>query len=207
MHDRIFAVPGFVEDDGAHREFVDGDHGLKLDWGVILPGMPEYNDAVDAAAEHILGYDIPPNYILSVANGTTDITFSVVESMREREPSNRTTILVTHKLPTREVAFTERTQYVLEDDNVDFLLILEDVATKGSTSAKLATRALSLGVRNVRVLNFVQRRAQLERLDAAGVEHDSLMHDYSLPTYTPEECNTLTEGYCNKGMQLIPHGS
>lgn len=206
FRDRILEIPGFVEPDSQHHGFADGDHGKKVDAGVILPGMPEYEELVGLTALRIMRYKVRPNAILGVANGTSEIVFDISQRVKEIDKTYNLQALATHKRD-KKVYLSDFTKNYLKQNNPN-LLIFDDVGTTGSTTAELAEKSLESGARTARVLYIILRQAQLRHLHKK-VAYDSVIPgDLSeeLPTYSPKECRKI--GYCvpKKECKFIPHG-
>jgi orotate phosphoribosyltransferase len=84
----------------------------------------------------------------------------------------------------------------------DFVLALEDVGTKGTTSASAVVAARKAGAARAEVLNTWQRRPELEELVGIGAVYSSMIHE-DMPTLTAAECRA--SGYCAQGWELIEH--
>ena len=206
LREEFLAVPGFVQADKVHSEFADGDHGQKLDAGVILPGMPEYEDWIDTTANHIAeNCDPVPTALMSVANGTSFVIFDVIEKLQSRKPPINLLPLVTRK-EEKKVFLTQNTIKLIDENQPD-VLIFDDIGTRGSTTAKLALEALKLGAKRVRVLYTMLRRQNLERLDKHEIGYDSVIPgdvEEQFPTYTPNDCKKI--GLCLERWELLGHG-
>jgi hypothetical protein len=105
FRDRLLAVPGFVEPDGFHHVFADGDHGQKFDWNACVNGMPAYEEARKRAGDRIHETG-EPSHLLGTANGAIDITLDVVEYMQRRYNSHIAPLFTQKDPQTKKVSLS-----------------------------------------------------------------------------------------------------
>jgi phosphoribosylpyrophosphate synthetase len=187
-----------------HTEFVDGMHGQKVDFDGIKETDPLYHKWVGVNVDAIKAMCDPlPEVIIGVANGTNRLAHSVASKLE-----GQSLALETYKDPNdfKKVYLTNLARTALSGINPELAVIVEDVGTTGSTSVQVARQALDAGAWHVLVINTLQRREQLEKLKKAGVPHHAIIKKI-LPTFTPEDCNNLPEGFCHRGWELHERAS
>ncbi len=113
--------------------------------------------------------------------------------------------LTTEKVDAKTVRLDDAARKVIATGIVKYALTVEDVGTTGGTTVSAVADLQEMGVGFIESINGHQRNASLPRLEAAGVPHKAMILDTSLPTFTPEACNTDPAGYCAQGILLIPH--
>jgi orotate phosphoribosyltransferase len=184
-----------LDPEDLHHEFVSGMHGRKLDFDLMPTGGSFYKQWMDANVQYIReNYATQPDMILGVADGANRMAISIALGL-----GNGIIGLTTDKISPKSVALSKVAKDFISTHKPEFVLIVEDVGTAGTTSASAAAEALAAGAKKVSVLNTWQRREHLEKLEEAGVEYDSIIKDF-LPTYQPEDCV-----YCKQGVKFIPH--
>src|SRR6266496_4710756 len=205
FRNHIIEAPDVFDPEGVHHEFVSGMHGRKLDFGAIPTDSDLFREWVNISAASIhrlyAGTTLGTHVLLSVANGTNDLVTPVTDVLYE-EYDEKWDPLETEKISPKAVALTDESAQFFERYNPDFVLALEDAATRGTTSASAILAAREAGARRVEALNTWQRRPQLEELVGIGAVYYSIIHE-DLPTLTPDECSA--SGYCAEGWRLIPH--
>lgn len=186
---------------GTHHEFVSGMHGRKLDFDVIQKDSNLFREWVKVVAQYINDNygDVPRGKLalLSVANGTNRLVEPVA-----KELGGGVAVLLTGKISPKAVKLTDGSANKLKKLDPDLVIAIEDVGTKGTTSASAVVSARENGAKKAEALNTWQRRSQLEELEAIGATYHSIIHE-NLPTYEPEECKT--NGYCSKSWKFIKH--
>jgi hypothetical protein len=190
-----------LDPEGLHHEFVSGLHGRKLDFDLIPDDSNLFNRWVETVCEKLK--ELYPEevakglVIISVANGTNRVVPLVAGLL-----GNGSISYLTEKVSPKAVKLVDGAEAALKASQPEFAVIIEDVGTKGTTSASAAKSALASGVKRVEVLNTWQRRDKLEELDAIDVKYNAVIFEL-LPTLDPEECNKT--GYCAQGWQYIEH--
>jgi phosphoribosylpyrophosphate synthetase len=190
-----------LDPEGVHHEFVSGMHGRKLDFDAI----PTDNDlflewvAIVAQAVRELYPDVPLDklVLLSVAGGTNRLVGPVAKLL-----GGGVHALLTEKVSPKAVKLTAEAEKMITKLQPDLVLAVEDVGTRGTTSASAVVAARAAGATRVEALNTWQRREQLEELEAIDAVYHSIINDV-LPTLSPEECRA--SGYCAQGWQYIEH--
>ncbi len=189
---------GVLDAEGTHHEFVSGMHGQKLDFDIIKNEDPLYQEWITATANFIRRELRLPEVIIGVANGTNRVALDVA-----RRFNGDVLGLVSEKdqQNSKILRLSSAAERVFGLMRPEFVVVKEDVGTTGSNSVQVATQALEAGAQHVLVLATWKRRAQLERLDEAGIDYAAMI-DEPLTTYTPEECTA--EGFCADGWKFIP---
>ncbi|HSX43827.1 MAG TPA: hypothetical protein VLE69_00805 [Candidatus Saccharimonadales bacterium] len=204
------ATPGFIDEEGVvHHEFNGGDHGLKMDFGVVKKGMPEYDTWVELNRDAIRSRYPDSNelIVVGVANGTTDFAFDVADAVGHHAVG-----LKSEKLPDKQVRLTQAAKLYLENymrKEPAVTVVLDDVGTTGRLAGLLALECLSVGAvssdvqytwQRSRVLWFLKN---LEKDKKNNIRHVALINEV-VPSLSPKDC--LSKGDCSKGVELIPHG-
>ncbi|HEX5448107.1 MAG TPA: hypothetical protein VFW90_02820, partial [Candidatus Saccharimonadales bacterium] len=135
-----------LDSEGVHHEFVSGMHGRKLDFDVIPDNDPllrEWIEAVTAAIDKLYP-DIPRNKLalLSVANGTNRLVGPVAEKL-----GGGVTALLTEKESPKSVRLALESAKRLKELDPVLVVAIEDVGTKGTTSASAVRSARSAGAK------------------------------------------------------------
>jgi len=196
---RHLAKAGTKDPARVHSEFNQGLHGQKRDLGQIKRGTPLFGEWVEVKSDFIIEqwHDRLPDALIDVAWGTGDLT---------EEISKRLGILYlsTEKTPDRKPYLTEKAKLLIARFHPLHGVIIEDVASKGTNSLSVAESVLEEGIPEVEVLNTTQRFETVPLLDENGIPYKSVFTEV-LPTFTPEECRTLPEGFCKREFDLIPY--
>lgn len=186
---------GILDDETIHHEFVSGVHGRKLDFDKILTGSELYNLWVDVSVEFIKdNYKTLPDMILGVANGTNRLAVSIAAKL-----GNGTIGLMSEKQTSRSSQLHKSVEDVIRGYEPNFVLVVEDVGTSGTTSETTARKALEAGAKYVEVLNGWQRNSKLEKLEDSNIKYRSVIVE-TLPNYQPSDCE-----YCKAGSVLVKH--
>ena len=192
---------GILDPKDVHHEFVSGLHGRKLDFDSIEADSPLFSEWIavtTAALKELYSPERLQNVVLaSVANGTNRVVPLVAESL-----GNGASYLLTEKSSPKSARLVAEAAASMPELKDRFFVVLEDVGTKGTTSASVVLALRETGAKDIEVLNTWQRREQLEELVAVDVPHHAVIKDM-LPTYTPEECQA--EGLCAAGAKFIEH--
>lgn len=209
FRDHIIEAPGVLDPKGVHHELVSGMHGRKLDFDSIPTDSDLFNEWADIAAQTIRrlyrGQALGSRVLLSVANGTNRLVGPVADRLNEGATIELWTPLQTDKVSPKAVKLTDEAASAFMEMQPEFVLALEDVGTRGTTSASAVLAARAAGARRVEALNTWQRRPRLEELLGIGAVYNSIIHE-DLPTLSPDECRAAG-GYCDQGWQLIEHAS
>ncbi len=192
LRERIL-TEGVLDPEDMHHEFVSGMHGRKLDFDRIETASSLYEDWTDAFAEYIrTEYQQQPNALIGVANGANRLALSIAAKLK-----NGAVGLITEKDTPKSAKPVDSSLDYLSSYKPDFVLVIEDVGTSGTSSASVCRAVIEAGAKKVEVLNTWQRREQLEKLDEAGFSYQAMIKEV-LPTYAPEACD-----YCANGVKLI----
>lgn len=189
---------GAVECGRVHSEFSQDSplHGQKVDMDRIPTDDPLFETWVDATAEHISTTygDKLPEVVVGVANGMNRVVYRVAKELG---------VLGLQTVKVRPgVAILEPDKLVdLMELEPEFALILDDVGSTGRTTASVASTVIWARVPRVEVLYTWQRTPELPRLIEIGVAHRAIINT-PLPTFTPEECASLPEGFCANDYRL-----
>lgn len=206
FHQTVMAEAiGVVDPEGVqHHEFVDGGHGRKVDYDKIKTNTRLFDEWMELYARFIaeLYADRRPAALLGMANGANRISSRVATIL-----GGGIVGLTTEKVDKKTVRVDESSRACISSLAIDFVLTVEDMGTTGSTTATAVLDLRSLGVVDIEATNTHQRNPTLPRLDELGITYHSMIVDDSLPTYQPDECATLPDGYCRQGVLLIPHGT
>lgn len=190
-----------LDPEGLHHEFVSGLHGRKLDFDLIDRKSDLFNHWIRVVAETIkkLYPDIPRNklMLLSVAGGTNRLVGPVA-----KELGGGVVAVLTEKTSPRSVRLTEKAKKQIQALKPELVLAVEDVGTRGTTSATAVTGAKEAGAKRVETLNTWQRSDSLSELDTIGAVYNCAIKEL-LPNFTPGECRA--KGYCAKGWKLVDH--
>lgn len=191
--------PSDAED--VHHEFVGGMHGRKIDFDAIDGDSPLFDEWLAMIVATIKKLYSPERLkdvvLVSVANGTNRVVPTVTEML-----GNGATYLLTEKASPKSGKLTAEALAKMPALTNHFFIVIEDVATKGTTSASVVQDLRANGGHDIEVINSWQRREPLEELDAVDVPYHAIIKEI-LPTFTPEEC--ATSGLCAAGSRLIEH--
>ncbi|HJQ08158.1 MAG TPA: hypothetical protein VJ836_01600 [Candidatus Saccharimonadales bacterium] len=189
---------GVLDPEGVHHECAYGAHGRKLDFDRIPTKAPLFREWVDVNAAAIRQrHPKLPQAVLGVADGANRLSRHVAHELG-------VVALFTHKVSAREVELTTTSRSRLLRLQEGLVVVLKDVCTTGGT-AYTAVRSLREAVaREVAAEGQFtwNRQGELRAFADAGIPYTAII-DESLPTYTPEQCQT--QGYCAQGWQLIVH--
>lgn len=186
---------GILDDETVHHEFVSGMHGRKIDFDKIPTGSELYRLWVDTCVAFIReNYDTLPDVVLGVANGANRLAVSIAAKLQ-----NETIGLMSEKQTSRSSQLHKSAEDVIHGYRPNFVLVVEDVGTSGTTSETTAKRALEAGAKHVEVLNTWQRNQKLEKLDGSHIKYRSVIVEM-LPNYQPDNCQ-----YCKAGSVLVKH--
>lgn len=187
---------GILDKEGVHHVFSQGLHGRKLDFDLIPDDSDLFNQWVDVTADFVReNYEKLPGAIVGVANGTNRLGFAVAGKLGisgfdtvKPEGSRNQPVL------------TESSKEGLKKLNPDFVIILEDVGTRGTNSSSVAKSIRELGYGNLEVINTWQRSESLPLLDAQNIPYKAVIKEV-LISYPPENCE-----YCKQDWELLGHG-
>ncbi len=203
FRDRVMTDPvGVLDPPTQHHEFVSGNHGRKLDFDKILTGSDFFKQWTNVYAQWIserYRNDLP-DALIGVANGANRLSSSVAPFVVDTISG-----LLTDKVDKKTVKANSASRFIIQQLKPEFVLIIEDVGTTGSTTATLVEDLQSLGVSRIEAVTTWQRNPNLEQLDKLGIMYSSMIPE-ALPMFKPEECRSNSEGFCNQGVLLIPHG-
>lgn len=201
FRDRVYTDPtGVLDPEDLHHEFVSGAHGRKLDFDKIFDGTDMFIHwmSVYARAVKEMYPNRRPDVVVGIANGANRVARHVGYLLGIQS-------LETVKTDKKAVELNEDALAYLDDNEVKFALITEDVGTTGGTSMTAADHLRDVGVRRIEAVNGWQRNQTLAKFDDARIPHNAVILE-PLPTFSPEDCLSDSEGYCAKGVELIPHG-
>lgn len=195
FRDRLI-TGGVLDREGLHHEFAYGTHGRKLDFGIITPDHPLYDDWVGECVSALRERPRLPAAVLGIANGTNQLAEAIADELG-------VTALITHKVSPRAVAVTDESMLELAVlDPLAGVTAIEDVGTTGGTTLSGIESVRASGLQRVDALVTWQRTETLTALAAAGIASRSIIYE-PLPTYEPDQCAAI--GYCALGWDLIPH--
>lgn len=187
---------GILDKEGTHHVFSQGLHGRKIDFDLIPDDSDLFKQWVDVTANFIReSYETLPEAIIGVANGTNRLALAVADKLGVAGLDT-----VKPEGSRNQPVLTEESKNRLKDLNPGFLVILEDVGTRGTNSSSVAKSVRELGFDNFEVINTWQRSETLPLLDEINAPYKSVIKEV-LISYKPEECE-----YCAKGWKLLGHG-
>ena len=209
FRDRLLNDPiGVLDSEKVHHEFVRGQHGRKLDFDKILTGTEFFHQwmaVYGAWIAHMYNGDLP-DIIVGEADGANRIAKPLAQIVLGDSELG----LLTEKdhSDNRIVRPTEEAKQKIFDLKPDYVLVVDDAGTTGSTQAQTARELFDLGVPRIEAVNTWQRSLELPELIAIGVKYRAMVHE-PLPTYEPGECRMLPQGYCyqmtfDSSMVYIP---
>lgn len=208
---------GILDPNGIHHEFVSGAHGQKLDFDLIPtykdgssednPDLPKkffylYEKWISTAARFIQEeFPRMPEVILGVANGTNRVAKDVAIVLSElTDEKLRGYATEKDKENEKILWLPEKVEDKITKLAPELVVVIEDVGTTGSQSVQVAQQAIGAGANRVVVVPTWQRQERLARLDEAGIEYRSIIHE-PLPTYSPDDC--VKTGFCSQGWGFI----
>ncbi len=176
-----------------HQEFKKGQHGIKVDFGhaAIAEGTALFSEWVDVTHDYIEGeYRQLPDGLVRVDSGTNALVGAVIKKF-----GTHVLDIATEKKP--DIGLTHAARKIITHERPNFLLVLDDVGTTGSTTRSVVDQIERLGVPRVEVLYALQRTVSLPYLARVAVQS---MIRRPMPTYEPEQCR-----YCHEGYELIEY--
>lgn len=209
FHQNVLTDPiGILDPPGViHHEFADGHHGRKLDFDKISSEDELYIQWVDLYAQYIKSRyrtrTAMPDALVGVANGANRLSRDIPSHFDGRL-GKKVLSLFTVKTTSGDMRITDDSIAILDSKRVKFALIVEDVSTTGSTTAKVVDRLRELGQRRIEVVSTWQRSFSLPHLENKNVRHGAMIY-HPMPMFAPEECRTSPEGYCARGIELEVH--
>lgn len=189
-----------VDPEGLHQEFGQGLHGQKVDFDQIGEKTDLFGKWVELVAGAIREYyPVSPDVLVGVANGTNRIIRPLSQRL-----GNQPLTFETVKKARSSPELNEISKKAIEIAAPSFVLVVEDIGTKGTNSLSVVRSVQETGVENIGVLNTLQRSPELELLLTHGISYRSIL-SYILPTYTPEGCREF--GHCAQGWKLLLYGT
>ena len=201
LRERILNDPIQVLDPpDQHHEFANGDHGRKLDFDRITTGSDFFWQWVSAYTNWVneVYRGQHPDVLVGVANGANRLATTMSASVG-------TVALETYKKDKKTVGLNNMARIAIDELNPRFALIIEDVGTTGGTTSTVVPQLREMGVERIEVAHTWIRKPGLIELNRLDVPYSAMIHE-PLPTFAESECHTLTNGFCNQGVILIPHG-
>lgn len=190
-----------LDPEGVHHEFVSGLHGRKLDFDTIPSDSRLFEEWVEAVARRVHELYIAENagkiVLVSVANGTNRLVPIVAA-----EVGHKVVGVLTAKESAKSVKLLPESVEAIKAIKPEVAVAIEDVGTRGTTSASAVSDVRRLNVPRVEALNTWQRRQQLEELEAIGAPYNAVIFE-PLPSLSPAECRAT--GYCAYGWEFIEH--
>lgn len=188
-----------------HNEFKDGGHGVKVDMEFIPPGSVLFNDLIIASAEKIKStHEQIPQVIIGIANGGNPWALALADKLgvegveTEKDENDHALMPYESRLAMRKIM-------------PDEVLIADDQGTTGTSTLPVIEQVQLNKMRNrhpvkrISVFYIVQRQLALPKLDERKIPHDSLI-TLDIKTYKDARaCETDPQGYCTRGIKLIPH--
>jgi hypothetical protein len=193
-----------IDPEGVHSEFVSGMHGQKIDFDKLGDKDPLYGDWIEVNADHLEeNFPVLPDFVIGVANGTNRVVHDLAKFMKGRVVALESE---KDKDDSKVLRLRENAAKIIKIMRPALVVVVEDVGTTGSNSVQVALGALQAGAGEAIVVTTWKRRPELERLQEAGIEYQAII-DNPLPTFTPEECETLPEGFHARGWDFNPRKS
>ena len=151
---------GILDKEGVHHVFSQGLHGRKLDFDLIPDDSELFSQWVDVTADFIReNYDNLPEAVIGVANGTNRLALAVADKLGVAGFDT-----VKPEGSRNQPVLTEASKKKLKELNPEFIVILEDVGTRGTNSSSVAKSVRELGFVNFEVINTWQRSETLPLL-------------------------------------------
>jgi hypoxanthine phosphoribosyltransferase len=200
FRDRVFTDPiGVLDPEDLHHEFVSGNHGRKLAFDKIEEGTDMFIHwmSVYARAVREMYPTRRPDVVVGIANGANRVARHVGSLIGVQA-------LETVKLNAKTVVLNDEALAYLDDNEVRFALITEDVGTTGNTSMTAANHLRELGVRRIEVVNGWQRNPSLSVFEENRLPYQAVVN-HPLPMFSAEACASDPAGYCAQGVDLIEH--
>lgn len=180
-----------------HSEFRSGLHGFKADFEKAAPvGSKEFEDWVEVTADFIeTEYYRPPDVLVSVANGTNELTTRTASRLGAYVIG-----LETQKdSKNKRLKLTDLAELTLNRYGHEFALILDDVGTTGSNSSQVTDLLRPHFISRIEVLNTIQRSQFLPELDKRGISYRAIYTEV-MQNFTPQDCREF--GLCAQGVVL-----
>jgi len=193
---------GIRDPAGTHHEFSQGMHGLKWDFDDIPDDSELFHEWVGISADFIVdNYEILPNVLLAIANGTNRVVRPVTEIL-----GGGVIALETEKKPgsKSEIIIPPKARLIIAKLINPFVLKIDDVGTTGASiaSAGLKVRKINPSA-HLEALVTLKRSLTLPHLDKIDVPYKSII-DEPEEDYTKEDCED--HGYCaDENQTLIPY--
>lgn len=205
LRERIMAEPEVYDPPTQHHELNDGGHAQKLALKNIDGDSQLYADLIALNAEFLRSiYDGDmPQVLIGMANSAIRIAHDTAMELGDDVVSTETA-----KDKKGRVVLPYASNLMIRQCEPEFVLLVEDVATTGKSTAHFARR---FGYRfpNMRleVANIWQRQPRLPYLERNHIPHYSMIN-YHLQVYRDEAvCRQDPDGYCARGIPLVPRGS
>jgi len=187
-----------VDSDGVHHEFNQGLHGRKIDFDKIPSDSDLFQLWVELVARSIEEfYPQPPDTLVGVASGSNRLVEPISERLRIHP-----TALKTEKKIRSQPMLTDVARRAIEIARPQFVLVVEDLGTRGTNALSVVRSVQAAGAQKVEVLNTLQRSPELELLRVNNISYRSIL-THLLTTYTADECKS--SGHCADGWRLIPY--
>lgn len=192
-------LTSIIDPVGIHHEFTDGGHGRKADFANVVNNPELFGVWADISARFIAEtyHDRLPDTLVSVARGTNELSRSVAVKLGDSVRG-----VMTRRVNERFQLTQRAHELALKGMLGSFAVVLEDVGTTGKSTELVVEVMRQYGTRRIEVINGLQRSPALPYLDRAGIQHRALI-TAELPTFTPEQCASDPNGYCNLGYELI----
>jgi orotate phosphoribosyltransferase len=193
---------GVLDPEGVvHHEFVNGNHGRKLDFDKIPTDSDFYIDWVSIYARIIRAryQDRLPDALVGIANGANRLSESVSHLLGKRVLG-----LTTVKMDAKTVRLDDEALEAVGSGKVRFALTIEDVGTTGSTTATAIDHLREVGIQRIEAITTWQRNPTLPRLDTLRVPYSAMIPE-SLPMFSAEDCVSNPQGFCAQEVPLITH--
>ncbi len=194
----IMAEPGVYDPPNVHHEFAGGGHGRKLSLIEIDQNSPTYILMIETEAETIKNLYYPlPDVLVGMANSANRIASDTSKYLG-------ITALETEKNELGNIVPTFLARLALKKIEPEFMLVIEDVGTTGSSVAKFINNLQSkYDVPSIEVLFTWLRQPELPILKRKNIPYSTVIN-HPLKTYSSaKECYEDPLGYCANGIQLI----
>lgn len=216
-----------LDPDRTHHVFADGRHGRFFNFYNLLktndlasgyPTLFKYDDFRMIYASHIANQypDELPDVFIGVGNEGNVLakdlaamfpsnvrsltTYLIPPDEEEKQGVERT------KVPDTELRFDSRSQNIIEEDPIRFVLLVGFIGEKGLQAATLAEQLIGReGVRRIEAVNFWQRSPELAYLkNNLEISYTSVI-ERELPVMSEEDCQNNPKGLCYNGSTAIPN--
>lgn len=204
---RILDYPDVYDPEDVHHEFKDGGHGRKVDLESIDTNSGLYSELVIASGRKIVELcDGTPDVLIGIANGGNHWARDIAE-----EIGPDVLALETHKTK-RGSTLEYGARLMLRNIRPDCVVIVDDLGTTGRSCVPVAKQLQHNGIRSMHRLNTLKaffiatRNSRLRFLERRNIAFESLAQLH-IPTYkNADACKEDSDGFCARGVQLIPHG-